>query len=124
LHLPHLAALEPTRSSGIRFAARHAGQFRISVVVWFMISRWSYKYYNRFGIEVNVIRAVSCIHFSDFDTDRFHRLFCHLKMKKDHPEIYGEGWAAGYGSGGGRGSGFSKGIGRGGCSGGGPCQKQ
>ena len=46
------------------------------------------------------------------------RLEHQLKMKKDHPEIYGKGL------GGGRGPGYGKGPGRGGCPGGGPCQQQ
>ena len=51
------------------------------------------------------------------------RLDHQLKMKKDHPQIYGKGLGGGMGPRGGMGSGCGKGPGRGGCAGGGPCQQ-
>ena len=51
------------------------------------------------------------------------RLDHQLKMKNDHPQIYGKGLGGGMGPRGGMGSGCGKGPGRGGCAGGGPCQQ-
>ena len=55
------------------------------------------------------------------------RLEHRLKMKKDHPEIYGKGFGGGFGRGMGPGCGMGpgggKGRGPGACAGGGPCQQ-
>jgi Spy/CpxP family protein refolding chaperone len=51
------------------------------------------------------------------------RLEHQLKMKKEHPELYGKGFGGGFGRGMGPGRGMGMGPGRGPCPGGGPCQQ-
>lgn len=49
------------------------------------------------------------------------RLEHRLKMKKEHPELFGKGFGGGFGRG--MGPGHGMGPGRGACPGGGPCQQ-